>query len=216
MSSLRNLPIQIVTAIQMGSSVRGRLTFTEDEQPIVAHIWGDKPEFFRQMSIGMAEMGFKGIDINMGCPVPNVAGRGKGSSLILRPDVAAELIEAAKAGGLPVSVKTRIGYTEMAEMEAWITHLLQQDIANLSVHLRTRKEMSKVPAHWDLIPEVLAIRDRVAPQTLITINGDIPDRQAGLALAQQYGVDGIMIGRGIFKIPMPLRKNQKNTHRRNY
>ena len=165
----------------------------------------------------MAEMGFKGIDINMGCPVPNVAGRGKGSGLILRPDVAAELIEAAKAGGLPVSVKTRIGYTEMAEMEAWITHLLQQDIANLSVHLRTRKEMSKVPAHWDLIPEVLAIRDRVAPQTLITINGDIPDRQAGLALAQQYGVDGIMIGRGIFKNPYAFeRKNQKNTHRRNY
>lgn len=190
-------------------SVRGRLTFTEDEQPIVAHIWGDKPEFFRQMSIGMAEMGFKGIDINMGCPVPNVAGRGKGSGLILRPDVAAELIEAAKAGGLPVSVKTRIGYTEMAEMEAWITHLLQQDIANLSVHLRTRKEMSKVPAHWDLIPEVLAIRDRVAPQTLITINGDIPDRQAGLALAQQYGVDGIMIGRGIFKNPYAFEKEPK-------
>ena len=166
-------------------SVRGRLTFTEDEQPIVAHIWGDKPEFFRQMSIGMAEMGFKGIDINMGCPVPNVA------------------------GGLPVSVKTRIGYTEMAEMEAWITHLLQQDIANLSVHLRTRKEMSKVPAHWDLIPEVLAIRDRVAPQTLITINGDIPDRQAGLALAQQYGVDGIMIGRGIFKNPYAFEKEPK-------
>ena len=161
------------------------------------------------MSIGMAEMGFKGIDINMGCPVPNVAGRGKGSGLILRPDVAAELIEAAKAGGLPVSVKTRIGYTEMAEMEAWITHLLQQDIANLSVHLRTRKEMSKVPAHWDLIPEVLAIRDRVAPQTLITINGDIPDRQAGLALAQQYGVDGIMIGRGIFKNPYAFEKEPK-------
>ncbi|MCG6527882.1 tRNA-dihydrouridine synthase family protein, partial [Vibrio parahaemolyticus] len=144
-----------------------------------------------------------------GCPVPNVAGRGKGSGLILRPDVAAELIEAAKAGGLPVSVKTRIGYTEMAEMEAWITHLLQQDIANLSVHLRTRKEMSKVPAHWDLIPEVLAIRDRVAPQTLITINGDIPDRQAGLALAQQYGVDGIMIGRGIFKNPYAFEKEPK-------
>jgi tRNA-dihydrouridine synthase len=190
-------------------SVRGRLTFTEDEQPIVAHIWGDKPEFFRQMSLGLAEMGFKGIDINMGCPVPNVAGRGKGSGLILRPDVAAELIEAAKAGGLPVSVKTRIGYTEMDEMEAWITHLLKQDIVNLSVHLRTRKEMSKVPAHWDLIPEILAIRDRVAPQTLITINGDIPDRQTGLELAQKYGVDGIMIGRGIFKNPYAFEKEPK-------
>lgn len=192
-------------------SVQGRLVFTEDEQPIVAHIWGDKPEFFREMSLGLAEMGFKGIDINMGCPVPNVAGRGKGSGLILRPDVAAELIEAAKAGGLPVSVKTRIGYKEIAELENWITHLLKQDITNLSVHLRTRDEMSKVDAHWDLIPQIMEIRDRIAPQTLITINGDIPDRQTGLQLAEQYGVDGIMIGRGIFKNPFAFEKEPK-TH----
>lgn len=190
-------------------SVRGRLVFTEDEQPMVAHIWGDKPEFFKEMSLGLAEMGFKGIDLNMGCPVPNVAGRGKGSGLILRPEVAAELIEAAKAGGIPVSVKTRIGYAEIAEMEAWITHLLKQDIANLSVHLRTRNEMSKVDAHWDLIPQIMTIRDRVAPQTLITINGDIPDRQTGLQLAEQYGVDGIMIGRGIFKNPYAFEKEPK-------
>lgn len=190
-------------------SVRGRLVFTEDEQPIVAHIWGDNPDFFREMSLGVAEMGFKGIDINMGCPVPNVAGRGKGSGLILRPDVAATLIEAAKAGGLPVSVKTRIGYHEREEMTAWITHLLEQDIANLSIHLRTRDEMSKVPAHWDMIPEIMAIRDRVAPQTLITINGDIADRTAGLALAEEYGVDGIMIGRGIFKNPFAFEKEPR-------
>ena len=190
-------------------SVRGRLVFTEDEQPIVAHIWGDNPDFFREMSMGVAEMGFKGIDINMGCPVPNVAGRGKGSGLILRPDVAATLIEAAKAGGLPVSVKTRIGYHEREEMTAWITHLLEQDIANLSIHLRTRDEMSKVPAHWDMIPEIMAIRDRVAPQTLITINGDIADRTAGLALAEKYGVDGIMIGRGIFKNPFAFEKEPR-------
>ena len=79
--------------------------FTEDEQPMVAHIWGDNPEYFRQMSIGMAELGFKGIDINMGCPVPNVASRGKGSGLILRPDVAKRTYPSSKAGGLPVSVK---------------------------------------------------------------------------------------------------------------
>lgn len=191
-------------------SVRGRLVFTEDEQPMVAHIWGDKPEFFREMSLGLAEMGFKGVDINMGCPVPNVAGRGKGSGLILRPEVAFELIEAAKAGGLPVSVKTRIGYAEIAELEGWITHLLKQDIANLSVHLRTRNEMSKVDAHWDLIPQIMEIRDRIAPQTLITINGDIPDRQTGLKLAEQYGVDGIMIGRGIFKNPYAFEKEPKD------
>ncbi|MBO0482948.1 tRNA dihydrouridine synthase [Candidatus Enterococcus courvalinii] len=190
-------------------SVRGRLTFTEDEQPMVAHIWGDKPEFFREMSLGLAEMGFKGIDLNMGCPVPNVAGHGKGSGLILRPEVAAELIEAAKAGGLPVSVKTRLGYKDIAEMDKWLSHVLAQDIANLSIHLRTRDEMSKVDAHWDLIPQVLAIRDRVAPQTLITINGDIPDRQTGLRLAEEYGVDGVMIGRGIFKNPYAFEKEPK-------
>ncbi|MEG0732809.1 MAG: tRNA-dihydrouridine synthase, partial [Vagococcus sp.] len=190
-------------------SVRGRLAFTEDEQPIVAHIWGDNPEFFRQMSIEMAEMGFKGIDINMGCPVPNVADRGKGSGLIQRPEVAAELIAAAKAGGIPVSVKTRLGFKELSEMESWITHLLKQDIANLSIHLRTREEMSKVDAHFDMIPQIMAIRDKVAPQTLITINGDILDREMGLKLANEYGVDGIMIGRGIFKNPYAFEKEMR-------
>ena len=163
-------------------SVRGRLAFTEDEQPMVAHIWGDKPAFFREMSIALADMGFKGIDLNMGCPVPNVAERGKGSGLILRPDVAAKLIAAAKAGGLPVSVKTRLGFTDTAEMESWISHLLRQDIANLSVHMRTRKEMSKVDAHWELIPQIVKLRDEIAPQTLITINGDILDRGWGWRL----------------------------------
>jgi tRNA-dihydrouridine synthase len=191
-------------------SVRGRLTFTEDEQPIVAHIWGDKPENFQQMSIGMAEMGYKGVDINMGCPVPNVAQHGKGSGLICRPDVAADLIQAAKAGGLPVSVKTRLGFTEVDEWQEWLTHVLEQDIANLSIHLRTREEMSKVPAHWELIPEIKKLRDKVAPGTLLTINGDIPDRQTGLKLALQYGIDGVMIGRGIFHNPFAFEKEKKD------
>lgn len=190
-------------------SVRGRLVFTEDEQPMVAHIWGDKPEYFREMSIALAKMGFKGIDLNMGCPVPNVAERGKGSGLILRPEVAAELIAAAKAGGLPVSVKTRIGFNDSLELEDWISHLLKQDIANLSVHMRTRKEMSKVAAHWDLIPQILQLRNQLAPQTLITINGDILDRQMGLALAEKYGVDGLMIGRGVFKNPYAFERTPK-------
>ena len=197
-------------------SVRGRLIFTEDEQPMVAHIWGDNPEYFRKMSIGMAEMGFKGVDINMGCPVPNVATRGKGSGLILRPDVSAELIQAAKAGGLPVSVKTRLGYKDINEWEEWLTHILKQDIANLSIHLRTRKEMSQVDAHWELIPEIKKLRDRIAPNTLLTINGDIPDRQKGLELAEKYGIDGVMIGRGIFKNPFAFEKEPKEHSTKEY
>ena len=190
-------------------SVRGRLTFSEDEQPIVAHIWGDKPEHFREMSIGMAEMGFKGIDLNMGCPVANVAKKGKGSGLILRPETAAEIIQASKAGGLPVSVKTRLGYYEIDEWKDWLKHVFEQYIANLSIHLRTRKEMSNVDAHWELIEAVKNLRDEIAPNTLLTINGDIPDRKTGLELATKYGIDGVMIGRGIFHNPFAFEKEPR-------
>ena len=190
-------------------SVRGRLTFNEDEQPMVAHIWGDKPEQFKEMSFGLADMGFKGIDLNMGCPVANVAKKGKGSGLILRPERAAEIIQAAKAGGLPVSVKTRLGYYNIEEWKEWLRHVFKQDIANLSIHLRTRKEMSKVDAHWELIEAIKEMRDEVAPQTLLTINGDIPDRQKGMELATKYGIDGVMIGRGIFHNPFAFEKDPR-------
>ncbi|WP_341973691.1 tRNA-dihydrouridine synthase [Staphylococcus aureus] len=190
-------------------SVRGRLTFSEDEQPVVAHIWGDKPEQFRETSIQLAKMGFKGIDLNMGCPVANVAKKGKGSGLILRPDVAAEIIQATKAGGLPVSVKTRLGYYEIDEWKDWLKHVFEQDIANLSIHLRTRKEMSKVDAHWELIEAIKNLRNEIAPNTLLTINGDIPDRKTGLELAEKYGIDGVMIGRGIFHNPFAFEKEPR-------
>ncbi|HDS3768947.1 TPA: tRNA-dihydrouridine synthase [Staphylococcus aureus] len=190
-------------------SVRGRLTFSEDEQPMVAHIWGDKPEQFRETSIQLAKIGFKGIDLNMGCPVANVAKKGKGSGLILRPDVAAEIIQATKAGGLPVSVKTRLGYYEIDEWKDWLKHVFEQDIANLSIHLRTRKEMSKVDAHWELIEAIKNLRDEIAPNTLLTINGDIPDRKTGLELAEKYGIDGVMIGRGIFHNPFAFEKEPR-------
>ncbi|HDH1167578.1 TPA: tRNA-dihydrouridine synthase [Staphylococcus aureus] len=190
-------------------SVRGRLTFSEDEQPMVAHIWGDKPEQFRETSIQLAKMGFKGIDLNMGCPVANVAKKGKGSGLILRPDVAAEIIQATKAGGLPVSVKTRLGYYGIDEWKDWLKHVFEQDIANLSIHLRTRKEMSKVDAHWELIEAIKNLRDEIAPNTLLTINGDIPDRKTGLELAEKYGIDGVMIGRGIFHNPFAFEKEPR-------
>lgn len=190
-------------------SVRGRLTFLPQEQPMVAHIWGDKPEFFELMSKDLKEMGFKGIDINMGCPAPNVFRHGRGAGLIKRPEVAAELIKAAKAGGLPVSVKTRLGSTRVDEWKEWLTHILKQDIANLSIHLRTKKEMSQVAAHWELIPEIKALRDAIAPHTLITINGDIPNYEVGMELATKYGIDGVMIGRGVFHNPFCFEKSAR-------
>lgn len=191
------------------ASTDSRLLFTPDEQPIVAHIWGDNPENFARMSVAMAERGFAGIDINMGCPAPNVYGHGRGCGLIHRPDVAADLIRASKAGGLPVSVKTRLGHKHPGEYKEWLGHILRQDITNLSIHLRTKIEMSKADAHWELIPEIKALRDAIAPQTLLTINGDIPDYTVGMELAERYGVDGIMIGRGVFSNPFAFEKNPR-------
>lgn len=182
-------------------STRGRLAFTEDEHPMVAQIWGSKPENFRQMAFGLKELGFKGIDINMGCPDKSVVKSGGGSGLIRTPQLAAELIAATKEAGLPVSVKTRLGDVRPDEWRDWLTHILKQDVVNLTIHLRTRKEMSKVDAHFELIPEIKKLRDEIAPQTLLTINGDIRDRQHGLELVEKYGVDGIMIGRGVFANP---------------
>lgn len=195
------------------NSTRGRLAFTEDEQPMVAQIWGTHPEHFEFMARGLAEQGFAGIDINMGCPAKDVVKTGGGSGLIRTPEVAAELIVAAKKSGLPVSVKTRLGDVRPEEWTAWLTHILKQDVVNLTIHLRTRKEMSKVPAHYELIEEIKKLRDEIAPQTLLTINGDVRDREHGLELAKKYGVDGIMIGRGIFADPYAFAK-EKREHSR--
>lgn len=182
-------------------STRGRLAFTEDEQPMVAQIWGNNPDHFAFMAKDLKEQGFAGIDINMGCPAKDVVKTGGGSGLIRTPELAAEIIAATKTGGLPVSVKTRLGDVQVDEWREWLTHILKQDVANLTIHLRTRKEMSKVPAHFELIEEVKKLRDDIAPQTLLTINGDIRDRQHGLELVEKTGVDGVMIGRGIFTNP---------------
>jgi tRNA-dihydrouridine synthase len=189
-------------------STRGRLAFTDDEQPIVAQIWGKNPEHFRQMAQGMKERGFAGIDINMGCPDKSVVHGGAGSGLIRTPELASEIIAATKEAGLPVSVKTRLGDVRAEEWTTWLTHLFKQDIVNLTIHLRTRKEMSKVPAHFELIAEIKKLRDEIAPHTFLTINGDIRDREHGLELVDQYGVDGIMIGRGVFTNPYAFAKEQ--------
>jgi tRNA-dihydrouridine synthase len=191
-------------------STKGRLTFTLDEQPIVAQIWGKNPSEFEKMSIELAKMGFTGIDINMGCPDKAVVRTGSGSALIRTPELAAHLISSAKKSGLPVSVKTRIGDYKPDEWHNWLKFILEQDIVNLTIHLRTRKEMSKVPAHYELIPEIIKLRDEIAPQTLITINGDVMDRQQGARLAEKYGVDGIMIGRGVFTNPYAFEDTKKD------
>ena len=173
------------------------------ETPIVAQIWGKNPDHFAETAKHLEELGFDGLDINMGCPDRHVNKAGGGAAMINTPELAIECIERAKAStNLPVSVKTRLGYTFRDEYLEWIPLLLNQHLAALTVHLRTRKEMSKVPAHYDLIPEIVALRDEISPETKLIINGDIKDLAAAKELSEKYpGVDGFMIGRGVFANP---------------
>lgn len=185
-------------------SVERRLQVNDSEKqagvPVVAQIWGATPQHYYETAKELASRGdFVGIDINMGCPEKGIVKRGCCGGLIERPEVAAEIIAATKrgAGDLPVSVKTRIGLRTIIT-EEWLSHVLKQDIAALTVHGRTVKEMSKVPAHWEEIGKAVKLRDELAPNTLVIGNGDVRDREHGLELIEQYGLDGIMIGRGIF------------------
>jgi tRNA-dihydrouridine synthase len=194
-------------------AIGGRLVKTDDESPIVAQLWGADPSAMEKMAIHCRELGYDGIDINMGCPDSSAVKSGGGSGMIRTPKLAAEMIAAAKKSGLPVSVKTRLGYSRVDEWQDWLTHILQQDVVNLTIHLRTKKEMSKVDAHFELIPNIKQLRDKVAPHTLLTINGDIRDRQHGEELVRETGVDGVMIGRGIFHNPFAF-ETEPHTHER--
>jgi len=183
--------------------VHGRLYVApaEAQRPVV-QLWGNEAADFVTAAAALKEKGFEAIDINMGCPDGTVIKNHGGSDLIRNPQWAIDVIAAAKTAGLAVSVKTRLGYSKLAEFRDWIPTLLRQNVAVLTVHLRTKQEMSKVGAHFEVIDELIKMRDELVPNTLLQINGDIPDYQAGLALAKQHpGLDGIMIGRGVFASP---------------
>lgn len=182
--------------------------FTENETPIIAQIWGKDPAMLYQTARELSRLGFAGIDINMGCPDRAVVKSGCGAAMIDTPEIAASAIQAirAGAGGLPVSVKTRLG-NKTIETTRWVTFLLEQRIDALIIHGRTAKELSKVPAHWDEIGESVRIRDQMKASTVIIGNGDVKDAQDALEKHETYGVDGVMIGRGIFQNPWAFDRN---------
>lgn len=181
------------------------LWYSEIERPIVAQIFGSNPEHFYRTALLIAELGFDGIDINMGCPDRNVEKQGGGAALMKNSDLAkACILEAQRgAGGLPVSVKTRLGYGRN-EIETWLPALLETGLVAITIHGRTRKEMSKVPAHWDVIGRAAEIRnqcDSSKGRTLILGNGDVETVEDARAKCDEFGVDGVMIGRGVFGNP---------------
>lgn len=191
------------------------LYFTESERPIVAQIWGRNPEHFYQSALLLQKLGFDGIDINMGCPDANVCKQGGGVALLKEPELAQTIIRETKrgAGKLPVSVKTRIGFNTDI-LEECIPQLLEAEPALITVHGRTKKEMSDVPAHWDRIGLAAKIARSRGSETLILGNGDVQTLKEAQEKARTHGLDGIMMGRGILGNPWLFNrdKNCSNLH----
>ncbi len=182
------------------------LLYTEAERPIVAQLFSFHPDKMREASKLCAELGFDGIDINMGCPDKSIEKQGAGAAMIKNPESAARIIQAVKDGikdagkNIPVSVKTRVGYNKV-QIDEWIPFLLKQDINALIIHARTRKEMSSVPARWEHVREVVEIRNKMGVKTKIIGNGDVRDIAHAQKLAEETDCDGVMLGRAIFGNP---------------
>lgn len=176
------------------------LAFKKNERPIVAQFFGANPDNFYKCAQLAVKLGFDGIDINMGCPAGKIVKHDSGAGLIKNPELAKKIIQETKrgAGGLPVSIKTRIGYGKIVT-EEWISHLIEAQPDAIIIHGRTMKEMSRVPAHWDEIGKA-AILCRKAEIPIIG-NGDIVSYADGLEKVEKYSLDGIMVGRGIFSNP---------------
>ena len=186
------------------------LLYSKAEHPIVAQLFTSKPEMMEYAAKLCAELGFDGVDINMGCPDKSIEKQGSGAAMIRTPEVAKEIYEAACRGAasgsrnlsnpIPVTIKTRIGYNNES-IDEWIPALLELKLPALSVHLRTRKEMSKVPAHWELMPKIIELRNKISPNTLIIGNGDVMNLDEAKQKIEESGADGIMLGRAIFGNP---------------
>ena len=193
------------------------LEYSESERPIVAQFFTSTPANMRLAAQMALNLGFDGVDINMGCPDKSVEKQGAGAAMIKNSKRALEIIEAAKdgEGSLPVSVKTRIGFNTV-EIDTWIPALLSANLAALTVHLRTRKEMSKVPAHWEYMKRIVELRDKLSPSTLIIGNGDVATLEDARKKVEETGCDGVMIGKGIFgnpwlfsDLPRPVSVSQR-------
>jgi nifR3 family TIM-barrel protein len=185
-----------------------KLKLSEKEHPIIAQLWGLKPENYYNTTKDIMEMGYDGVDMNMGCPVKTVVKNGACAALINNRELAGKIIEAvveAADGKIPVSIKTRLGFNRVDL--SWPEYLLSKNINMLSIHGRTAKQMSKGDADWELINEVRKMRDKISPDTLIVGNGDIKNRNQGEELAKKYNLDGTMIGRGIFDDPFVFSTN---------
>lgn len=195
-----------------------RLVHTDFERPLVAQLWGTRPAEFYAAAQAVERLGFDGIDINMGCPARKIRKVGACSALIERRELAAEIIAACRAGStLPLSVKTRIGLDRVVT-EEWVDFLLELDIDALTIHGRIADQLSEGEADWSEVAKAVQLRNdrmrRGGCDTAIIGNGDVYTISQGLRCVNESGVDGIMIGRGVFYDPLIFARSSDRSDAR--
>ena len=179
------------------------LRYTDVERPIVAQLFTGNSETMEYAAALATELGFDGVDINMGCPDRSIEKQGAGAASIKDPERSKKVIEAAirgTGGRIPVSVKTRLGYNKM-EWETWLPHLLDTGISGLTLHMRTRKEMSLVPAHYEFAEDIVRFVKSIRSDIPLLANGDLESVVDAKERALSQGFDGAMLGRAIFGNP---------------
>ncbi|MGH7798028.1 MAG: tRNA dihydrouridine synthase [Candidatus Binatia bacterium] len=235
--------VNIQSALYSLHTLLKDFTYCELERPVVAQIYGKTPELFYKVAHVVCELGFDGLDINMGCPAKKVAASGCGAALIRTPDLAREIIRATQQGIkdwqggqslsdlgfgkdaieqikaanrqrnaetgpldrrlIPVSVKTRLGYDRNV-IDDWLSTLLTEKPAAISLHGRTLEQGYKGAADWDAIARAVEIAE--GSGVLIFGNGDVQDLRDAYRRVRQTGVDGILIGRSAQGDPWLFRE----------
>lgn len=177
------------------------------EGPLRLQIFGKEPRLMGEAARRLEALGrFEGIDINMGCPAPKIAGSGEGSALMKRLPLAREIIqEVRKAVSLPLSVKMRIGWDADSINCLELAHIAQEEGANsIAVHGRTRMQQYSGQADWDWIARVKA-----HVSIPVFANGDVFSPEDGIRLLKHTGADGLIIGRGALGNPWIFEGIQK-------
>ncbi len=191
-------------AIQYNYQKTAQLADTSgDRHPVFLQLFGSDPFDFGLAARKAAEFGPDGIDINMGCPVPKVAGNGAGSALMKDPAKCAAIVAAVNRNTeLPVTVKIRSGWDQEHRNAVEVAKACEEaGAAAICVHGRTRNQMYMGNADWDIIGEV-----KRAVSVPVIGNGDVVDAQSACKLLDHTGCDMVMVGRGALGNPWIFRQ----------